>query len=49
MVAAHAFTMSDGGRGGRISGILSLSLGGLSLLAVLCFRYPALLTTPESP
>lgn len=32
---------------GRISGVLAVALGGLSLLAVLCFRYPALLTTPD--
>ena len=32
---------------GRISGVLSVALGGLSLLAVLCFRFPDLLTTPD--
>jgi len=32
---------------GRISGVLSFALGALSLLAVLCFRFPALLTTPD--
>jgi len=32
---------------GRISGVLSVALGGLSLLAVLCFRYPEILTTPD--
>lgn len=32
---------------GRISGVLSVALGGLSLLAVLCFRYPDVLTTPD--
>jgi lathosterol oxidase len=32
---------------GRISGVLAVALGALSLLAVLCFRYPELLTTPE--
>ena len=32
---------------GRISGALATSLGALSLLAVLCFRYPALLTTAD--
>jgi lathosterol oxidase len=32
---------------GRISGVLSVALGALSLLAVLCFRHPELLTTPE--
>jgi lathosterol oxidase len=32
---------------GRISGVVAVSLGALSLLAVLCFRYPALLTTAD--
>jgi len=32
---------------GRISGVLSVVLGGLSLLAVLCFQFPELLTTPD--
>jgi sterol desaturase/sphingolipid hydroxylase (fatty acid hydroxylase superfamily) len=32
---------------GKISGLLSVALGALSLLAVLCFRYPELLTTPD--
>src|SRR5262245_2502944 len=32
---------------GRISGVLAVALGALSLLAVLCFRYPAVLTTPD--
>jgi lathosterol oxidase len=32
---------------GRISGTLSLALGTLALFAVLCFHFPALLTTPE--
>jgi lathosterol oxidase len=32
---------------GRISGVLGTTLGALSLLAVLCFRHPELLTTPE--
>jgi sterol desaturase/sphingolipid hydroxylase (fatty acid hydroxylase superfamily) len=32
---------------GRISGYLSIALGVLSLLAVLCFIYPDLLTTPS--
>ena len=32
---------------GRISGVLATGLGALSLLAVLCFRYPALLTTAD--
>lgn len=40
---SNEFRMGEG----RISGVLSLVLGGLSLLAVLCFRYPELLTTPE--
>ena len=41
--AAQEFRFGEG----RISGVLSLALGGLSLLAVLCFRFPALLTTPD--
>ncbi len=32
---------------GRLSGALSLALGALALLAVLCFRFPEWLTTPE--
>lgn len=32
---------------GRKSGLISMALGGLSLFAVLCFHFPALLTTPE--
>jgi sterol desaturase/sphingolipid hydroxylase (fatty acid hydroxylase superfamily) len=32
---------------GRISGVLSVAFGALSLLAVLCFRFPELLTTPD--
>jgi lathosterol oxidase len=32
---------------GRLAGALGLGLGALSLLAVLCFRFPELLTTPE--
>lgn len=32
---------------GRISGALSVALGALSILAVLCFRYPEMLTTPD--
>jgi sterol desaturase/sphingolipid hydroxylase (fatty acid hydroxylase superfamily) len=32
---------------GRLSGVLSVVLAGLSLLAVLCFRFPELLTTPD--
>lgn len=32
---------------GLLSGVLSLFLGGLSVLAVLAYRFPAYLTTPE--
>lgn len=32
---------------GRISAYLSIALGALSILAVLCFRYPDWLTTPS--
>jgi len=32
---------------GRLSGALAIALAALSLLAVLCFRFPELLTTPE--
>lgn len=32
---------------GRISGYLAVGLGALSFLGVLCYRYPAWLTTPE--
>ena len=32
---------------GRISGYLSVALGTLSLLAVLCFMFPDFLTTPS--
>src|SRR5579859_5040822 len=32
---------------GRISGVTSLALGLLSIPAVLCLRFPSLLTTPE--
>ena len=32
---------------GRLSGALGVALGALSLFAVLCFRFPELLTTPE--
>jgi lathosterol oxidase len=32
---------------GRISGVIAVALGALCVLAVLCFRYPALLTTPD--
>ena len=40
---APEFDLGDG----RLSGALSLGLGVLSLFAVLCFRFPELLTTPE--
>src|SRR5947209_20576577 len=32
---------------GRISGWISVSLGMLSVLGVLCFHFPDLMTTPE--
>ena len=32
---------------GRISGYLSIALGTLSVLAVLCFMFPDYLTTPS--
>ena len=32
---------------GKISGVVSVALGALCVLAVLCFRYPELLTTPD--
>ena len=32
---------------GKISGYVSLALGMLSILAVLCYKYPTYLTTPE--
>jgi sterol desaturase/sphingolipid hydroxylase (fatty acid hydroxylase superfamily) len=32
---------------GKLSGALAIGLGALALLAVLCFRFPELLTTPE--
>ena len=32
---------------GQISGYISVFLGILSFLAVLCFKYPEWLTTPE--
>jgi lathosterol oxidase len=32
---------------GKISGVVSVGLGALCVLAVLCFRFPALLTTPD--
>lgn len=34
-------------RGGLLSGVIALTLGGLSVLAVLAYRFPAYLTTPE--
>src|SRR5262245_15564766 len=40
---AVEFRLGDG----RLSGVLGVALGALSLLAVLCFRFPELLTTPE--
>ena len=40
---SREFDLGDG----RLSGALSLGLGVLSLFAVLCFRFPELLTTPE--
>ena len=39
-------TQRDAGKG-RTSGGFSIALGALSLFAVLCFHFPALLTTPE--
>jgi lathosterol oxidase len=41
--AGVEFRLGDG----RLSGALGMALGALSLLAVLCFRFPELLTTPE--
>ncbi len=41
--ASAEFEIGDG----RLSGALAIALGSLSLLAVLCFRFPELLTTPE--
>lgn len=38
-----AFRLGDG----RISGYVALFLGIISFLAVLCYRYPSVLTTPE--
>ena len=32
---------------GKISGYISIFLSTLSLLGILCFRYPEQLTTPE--
>lgn len=40
---ARPFTLGEG----SISGYLSIALGVLSCLGVLCFRFPDLLTTPE--
>jgi len=42
-MAEHSFALGQG----KISGYLSLTLGVLSLLAVLAWRYPAQLTTRE--
>jgi sterol desaturase/sphingolipid hydroxylase (fatty acid hydroxylase superfamily) len=39
----ESFRLGDG----KISGFLSVSLGVLSLLGVLCYRYPSYLTTAE--
>ena len=39
----RAFRMGEG----RISGYISVALGLLSILAVLCYKYPTYLTTPE--
>jgi len=39
----QAFRFGDG----KISGYLSVSLGALSVLGVLCYRYPSYLTTAE--
>src|SRR5215813_9734905 len=41
--AGVEFRLGDG----RLSGALGVALGALSLCAVLCFRFPELLTTPE--
>jgi lathosterol oxidase len=41
--AQTEFELGDG----RLSAALSIALAALSLLAVLCFRFPELLTTPE--
>ena len=32
---------------GKISGWISVTLGGLSVLGVLCFQFPDFLTTPQ--
>ena len=42
-MSANAFAFGTG----RISGYVALSLGVMSLLAVLCFRYPSWLTTGQ--
>jgi lathosterol oxidase len=42
-LTAPEFRFGDG----RLSGAFAVALGSLSLLAVLCFRFPELLTTPE--
>lgn len=42
-MSERAFRLGEG----KISGAISCLLGGLSVLAVLCFRYPEYLTTPE--
>lgn len=39
----RAFRMGEG----RISGFISVALGLLSILAVLCYKFPSYLTTPE--
>ena len=39
----QSFRLGDG----KISGFLSVSLGVLSVLGVLCYRYPSYLTTAE--
>ncbi len=44
LLAAHG---SLPGRLGLVSGVIALTLGALSVLAVLAYRYPAYLTTPE--
>jgi hypothetical protein len=42
-MSAHALRVGEG----RISGYLSSTLGVMSFLAVLCFRYPTYLTTTD--
>lgn len=42
-MSQHFFRIGEG----RISGYVSVTLGALSLLAVLCYRFPRYLTTPE--